>query len=148
MPITIIFLVSCIITARMLEKKKIHVASVAYSVLFVVLFAALFLTVEFEPVSYALTRFMGAESYLQTKQTLLYALSSAGYGTCIISALLLTFVLQVSLAVALAVKGLVRILSGKKEAYLSKKDKFETAQLIRGLFIQKRINLIYCRMLN
>lgn len=148
MLLTFLFLISCIITARLLEKKKMRVASIAYSVLFIILFAVLFLTVDLEPITRALTNVMGAEMYLQTKSALLYAIGSAGYGTCIISAMLLTFIIQLVLPIALAVTGLVRILFKKKEEHTSKKEKYKRARIQYGIFVQKQINLIYCRMLN
>lgn len=148
MAITVLFLISCVITARMLEKKKMHAASVAYTVLFVVLLAALFLTVDFEPINRALTNVMGAKTYLQTQNALLYALRSDGYGTCIISALLLTFIIQLALPVAFAVTGLVRILFKKQETKQSKKDKYRSSRLLNELYLKRYINLLYCRMLN
>lgn len=148
MLLTVIFLISCIITARLLEKKRMKVASIAYSVMFIVLLTALLLTVDFAPVSQAFTNIMGEETYLQTKEAFIYALHSPGYGTCIYIALFLTFILQAATALTLAVTGLVRVLSAGKAAYRHKKEKRESSYLPRELYLKKRINLMYCRMLN
>ena len=148
MTITLIFLISCIITARLFEKKHMRVASVAYSVLFVFLLVALLLTSDYEPISNAWSRIMGENVYLQAKDALLYAIHSAGYGTCIIFALLLTLILQLLLVLTLAVTGIVRILISKNKSYQSKKENYVSLYTLYKLFIQIDFNLIYCRMLN
>lgn len=148
MLLTVIFLISCIITARLLEKKRMKVASIAYSVLFVVLLTALFLTVDIAPISQACINIMGNESYLQTREALIYALRSPGYGTCIYIAVFLTFVLQAATALTLAVTEIVRVLSKEKEICRAGKESSEGYRAFREPDRRKPINLLYCRMLN
>lgn len=148
MLLTVLFLISCVITARIFDKKRMSAATIAYSVMFVVLLTALLLTVDFGPINQAFTNIMGEEAYLQTKEAFICALDSAGYGTCIYIALFLTFILQVATAMTLAVTGLVRVLSKRKEIYRSKREKRESSYFPRERYLKKRIHLMYCRMLN
>lgn len=148
MLISAIFLVSCIITARLLEKKKLHVASAAYSILFVIVLAVLFLTSDVEPIQQTLSGMMGTKAYLQTKEALLYALRSAGYGTCILVALFFTLFLQISLPLIYAVATIVRRFKKGREAVLSKRDQYRCPYPSRTVALPKQINLLYCRMLN
>lgn len=148
MLITAIFLISCIITARLLDKHKLRLASAAYSVLFVVLLTALLFTIDVELVGRSISNLVGTKTYLQTREALLYALHSAGYGTCITLALLVTLFLQLLIPFLFAVATVVALFKKGKEARISKKDKYRLPHALRELYVRRRINLLYCRMLN
>lgn len=134
--------------ARMLDKKKMRVASVVYSVAFVLLLTALLLTVDIEPIRHAFIKLIGVNAYLNINLAFNEALHSAGYGTCIGIALALTFILQLSLTVFCAVSTIVRFFKKWNEAQVSKRDKFRITHPIRNIYIRRPINLLYCRMLN
>lgn len=148
MLITVIFLVSCIITAQLLEKHKLRVASIAYSVFFVVLLAALLFTVDLELISRALSNMLGAKAYLQVKDALDYAIHSAGYGFCIFIALLLTISVQITLSLICAVATIVKYFVKRSLKLLTKKDNYSCPFTLRALYRQRYINRLYCRMLN
>lgn len=148
MLLTVIFLISCIITARILDKYKMHVASVGYSVMFIILFFALLFTVDIEPIRIAFSNVMGEAPYLEVKEALLYALRSPGFGTCIVIALLLTAFLQIAVSVIFAVTAIISLLKKGKKIYFIKKDEHSCSCLMRALYINRSINLLYCRMLN
>lgn len=148
MLITVIFLISCVISARLLEKKKMRVASIAYSVLFIVFFAALLLTSDVEAINRTLSAIMGAQTYQLTRNALFYAYHSAGYGTCILIALFFTLMLQLALPIICAVARIVKLFGRGKVALISKKDKYRRSCRPRALYLQRHINLLYCRMLN
>lgn len=148
MIVTILFLISCVITARLLDKKKMRVASIAYSVLFVVLLTALLLTSDLELISRALSKIMGTKAYLLTKDALLYAFHSAGYGFCIFIALSFTFFLQISLSLIYAVVTIVKLFKKGNVALLSKKENYRRLYTPQALYLNQDINRLYCRMLN
>lgn len=148
MALTLIFLISCIITARLLEKKKMRVASVAYSVTFILLLFILLFVTDIEPISRALANMLGANAYGEIKLALIEALRSASYGTCITIAILLTFFLQLAVTVFCAVSTIVRFFKKWSVTYRSKREKFRIIYPIRNIYIRKPINLLYCRMLN
>ena len=145
MLITIIFLISCISTARILEKKKMNVAAAAYSVLFVVIFSALLLTADSELIGNALSNIMGVKSYMLTRDALIYVLHSAGYGACIYAALFVTLIFQVAALLAITVVTLFR---KRTATIISKKDNYRCPHTPRALYLNNSINLLYCRMLN
>lgn len=148
MLLTVIFLISCIITARLLEKKNMRVATVAYSVMFIILLYVLLLVIDFAPTNQAFTKLLGEEVYLETKEALLYALNSQGYGTCICFALFLTLFLQLTTALTIAVTGILHLLTGKKEGFFQKREKQLSPRKPREVCLNNHINLLYCRMLN
>lgn len=146
--VTVIFLITCILTARVLEKNKMTVASIGYSVMFVMLFSALIFTSDLEPVSIALTNLMGEVPYLQLKEALLYALHSPGYGACIITAFLLTLLLQVAVSVIYTVTSFARFFKKARRAHHFGSKKVGSDCEYRELYVHRPINLLYCRMLN
>ena len=148
MVFTVLFLITCVMTARLLEKKKMYVASVMYSVMFVILLTALLFTSDIELVNRSLSNLIGIKTFLQTKEILLYAFESAGYGLCILIALLFTFILQFSLSVICTVVTIVRFLKKGREVILTKKEKYGYLYIPRAFYVHKPINLLYCRMLN
>lgn len=148
MLVTILFLISCVITARVLEKKNMRVASVTYSVLFVILLAALLFTVDLELISRALSNMMGAKAYLQVKDALDYVIHSAGYGFCIFIALLLTISVQITLSLICTVVTIVKYFVKRSLELLTKKDNYRCPFTLRALYRQRYINRLYCRMLN
>lgn len=125
-----------------------HIATVAYSVMFVLLFSAILLVSDFESVKITFSTLMGEAYFNAIRESILYALHSVGYGTCIISALLLIFVLQLSLALTLAVTGFIRAVIKRKVSCLIQKGKHTISCRIRELYLQRYIILLYCRMLS
>lgn len=148
MELAVIFIISCVISARILEKNKMRAASIAYSVMFVILLSALLFTVDFEPINHAFSRVIGMARYLEVREALLYAMQTPGYGTCIAAALLVTLLLQLLISAAYAVSVIANALKQEKGVYLSKKDKRKTISYTKKIYLRKQINLMYCRMLN
>lgn len=148
MLLTAIFLVTCVITARVLQEKKMRVASVIYSILSVVLIVAILFTSDFVPVRYAFENLMGEEYYLNIKDAILHALYTSGYGTCTLFAFFITLFLQVVISVIYVVTIVVKLIKVGKEVYLLKKDSNSHSYIYRVLSLKKDINILYCRMLN
>lgn len=145
---TILYLIFCIITARMLDKKQMRVATVLYSVMFVLLLPLILFSIDIEAVRQALSNVMGEHAYLEVSSLFHDVLNSSGYGICIAIALVTSFVLQLVVSLFWAVETLVNYIKERSVYYLSKKKRVEIPCLARNIYISKRIYILYCRMLN
>lgn len=148
MLLTVILLISCILTARLLEKKKMRVASVMYSAVFIVLLVAVLLAVEVETIGFAISNIIGEDAYLQAHEVLLNAINSEGYGTCIYIALLFTLFLQITTFFVHTVYEIVWFDRSESAAYFPKKYVAKHSFKPRVLYLTRRINLLNCLMLN
>lgn len=148
MIITAIFLITCIITARVLKVQKMRIASVIYSILSIILIDALLLTSDLTPVRFAFENLMGEEYYMLIKETLTYALYSSGYGSCILIAFFTTLFLQVVISFIYLLTNIVKSIKIIKEVYLPKEYNYKNSYTYQVLTLRKNINLLYCRMLN
>lgn len=148
MILTVIFLITCIITARVLEKKKMRAASIAYSVLFVIFLVALLFVTDLKPLQTALINTVGVKIYFSVRFSLLEAINATGYGMIIAGAILFTIALQLFATVVCVVDKLVEIFKKSSFQYKSRRDIFKRILFTHEVFLAKRINLLYCRMLN
>lgn len=145
---TALYLVVCIIIARQLDKKRMQVATILYSVMFVTLLPLILFSIDFEPVRLALTNAMGVQTYTNVHNLFYEIMHSSGYGICIAIALVVSAVLQILLSLFWAVESLVNFIKERAVYYLSRKKRIETPCLVRNLYISHRIYILYCRMLN
>ena len=147
--ITVLFLISCVFIARTFVKLNMRVASTAYSVTFIVVLFVLLFTIDIDIVRRATINFFGDETYFDVRQAFYEAMGSAYYGISMLGAVVLTTIVQSVLLILHALRRVVGYLLVKRQvsrkfikAYL------RFAQQVRSLYLPKRINLLYCRMLN
>lgn len=148
MILSVMFLISCIVTARVFEKRKMHVASVLYTTLFILLLAALAFVTDIEPIRNSLANALGEYAYTVIRSVLFSAIRSSTYGIAIAAAIVLTAVLQLVTTVACVVSTIIGFFKRSGISDLAKKLRDRLAYAMRTLFLMKRINLLYCRMLN
>ena len=150
MELTVLFMISCVLTARKFEKLKMQLASLAYSVTFIVICFVLLFTVDIDVVSRALLNFFDADLYFDVRAALLDAMAMTYYGVSIVGALIVTTAVQLAVTVIDAARVMVRYCFFAKESLARKFKKayFRFAQFGRIVYFPKRINLLYCRMLN
>lgn len=151
MQTSILFLVTCIISARLLERRRMRVAAVFYSVMFITVFSYLLLATELGILRVALTNLLGAQTYELMHNVALDAMNESYFGVTIAGILFLTIGVQVALAVLEAASAAVRCIRAfarRRRGYKFRKAYFKLASSVRKLVVHKRINLIYCRLLN
>ena len=150
MELTVLFMISCVLTARKFEKLKMQLASLAYSVTFIVILFVLLFTVDIDIISRAMLNVLDAELYYDVRTALRDAMGMSYYGISIAGALIFTTALQLAVTVIDALRVVVRccFFAKKSLARKFKKAYFRFAQFGRTLCLPKRINLLYCRMLN
>ena len=149
MALYLLFLLSCIITVIILDRKKMFVASVVYIAVFAMVGAGLLFAVDCEPIFNTLVRIFGAHGYFAIKYAFLDAASSPVYGAVMVGALALSFAMQLLAAVICPVQAIVRYILGSKPIFETcKRSMFKHVHQARSLFYCKDINLICCRMLN
>lgn len=148
MILSVVFLISCIITARVFDKRKMHVASVLYTTLFVLMSVALVFVTDIEPVRNFFADALGAHAYSVIRSVLLSAIHSSTYGTAIAIAIILTAVLQLVTTVVCVVSTIIGFFKKSGIQTLAKKMEDRLAYPIRALLLARQINLLYCRMLN
>lgn len=150
MELSVLFLISCVLIARKFEKQKMQVASLAYSVTFIVIFVILLFTVDIDIVTRAWTNIFGAKVYTDIHEALLEATGQAQYGISLIGAVTLAVAIQLAFMVLDAFRVVVNYCFSSKQAIARKFKKAYSrlAQTGRNLYLPKRINLLYCRMLN
>ena len=149
MIITIIFLLTCVITARIFERKNMRAAAVAYALLFAVVLLLLLFAVDIPIVERALTNAIGAAKYAEIASAIDDAMSSTLYGISMISVIGAVFAVQ-TLASIIEAARVVAVYCFKKEALIRKFKKVYSGALrySRELCLPRQINKIYCRMLN
>lgn len=148
MIITGIFLITCIVTARVLEEKKMRIASVIYSILSVILIDALLLTSDLAPVKYIFKTLMGEECYLYIKSAIFDTLYTTGYGSCILFAFFTTLFIQVVISFIYVITNIVKLSKIYEVSYIPEKNNYRCLHIYQTLCLKKNINLLYCRMLN
>ena len=149
MALTLIFLLSSIVTASILDKKKMRVASVAYIVMIVVMFVVLLLMLDVEPIRELMIKILGEWGYNATHEAFMDAISTPQYGVYTIAAIVLTFIVQGALLTLCPIHAIVHYFSQKKSVYQKfKKNYIKTVYEVYTLNISKPINLMYCRILN
>ena len=146
---TVLFLISCVVTARLLDKKNMRVASVSYAVMFAVLTVVLLFTVDAEPIRDLMVRLVGRNAYVNAHFAFREAINSSIYGIYIVSALTLTFILQLFVTVFYTAKTIVTYYF-KKNSFSENKKKVNPGRVgdTRRLYLSQKINKIFCRMLN
>lgn len=149
MALNLLFLLSSIVTARILDKKKMRVASVAYSVMFIVMLAVLLFTVDVDVIRSMMIQLCGKTCYFNVHFTFVDAIHTPLYGAFIIGALVLTFVVQLAATVFCVAKEIVYHFSKQNSRYQkAKKARPVFVHSVHDLFLSPNINLLYCRMLN
>ncbi len=149
MAITIIFLLSCVITARIFERKNMRTAAVAYALLFAVVLLLLLFAVDIPIIERALTNVIGAEKYAEMQSIVDDAMQSSIYGFSMISVIGAVFVVQVVASVVATAK-VVAVYCFNKRSLVRKFKKVYGGfvSFARELRLPRRINIFYCRMLN
>lgn len=149
MALNVLFLLSSIVTARIFEKKKMRVASVAYSVLFIVMLAVLLFTVDVDAIRSTMIWLCGKTSYFNAHFAFMDAIRMPLYGAFIMGALVLTLVVQLAAAVFCAAKEIVyHFFKQNTHFQKTKKARRTIVHPVHDLFLIPNINLLYCRMLN
>ena len=148
MAASVLFLISCIFTARFLEKRKMHVASVMYSAVFAGILIVLLLAVDIPIIQTAFSNMMGAREYAQAHEFVRDVVSTDEYGISTITVMVVVFVVQIITTLIQAAKAVVTLLIRKTTPAKFKKRKLSLASPVRTLYLPRQINLLYCRMLN
>lgn len=147
--VSILFLLSCVLTARSFTKYKMQLASIFYSVAFIVVLFVLLFTLDIDIVRRALINIFTEEWYFDVHNAFLDAMSTTYYGLTMLGAVCITTAVQLFILFVNAVREVV-IYCFSKEAVRRRfyKAYSKRVQLVRGLFICRPINLLYCRMLD
>ena len=149
MALSVIFLLTSIVTARLLEKKKMRVASVAYTVMFIIMALVLLFTADAESIRNIMLRVVGSRWYFDIRHTFLDAIRAPLYGVYMMSAILLTFAIQLSVTVIFTAKAVVYHLTKHRAfEYTIKKVHNRLLHEVCSLKMSRNVNLLYCRMLN
>ena len=149
MEITVIFLISCIITARYLDKKRMQAASVLYSVLFIITFVFSLFAIDYGIVKEGMINIFGEQFYGELRHSVLGILNTEFLG--INNTILFTAacILQTVIVIIGLTKRVVSyFIIERKPASEFYKAYFRFVLLVRNLYLPKRINLLYCRLLN
>ena len=146
---TVLFLFSCVLIARTFVRLDMRAASMAYSVTFIVILFVLLFTLDIDIVRAAMVNACGIDMYTDVREAFYEAMSTAYYGLSMLGAVVLTTVVQLVLLVLNALREVVCYLFVKRQiARKFTKAYVRFAQSVRTLYLPKRINLLYCRMLN
>lgn len=145
---SILFLISCVFTARFLEKRKMHVASVIYSAVFICLLAVLLLAVDIPIIQTSISNMMGAYKYAQVHDFVVEVINTDEYGLSTITVVAVVFAVQVIAILIQAAKVVVTFFIKDLSSPEFSKKTITLASPVRVLYLPKRINLLYCRMLN
>ena len=147
--LTVMFLLSCILIARTFVRLDMHAASMAYSITFIVILFVLLFTLDIDIVRTAMVNVFGIDTYTDVRDAFSEAMSKAYYGISMIGAVVLTTAVQLVLLVLHALREMVCYLFVRKQvSHRFTKAYVRFAQSVRTLYLPKRINLLYCRMLN
>ncbi len=143
------FLLSCVITARYFERKRMHTASVMYSVLFLITFTFALFSLDYSVVRVGLSNMFGEELYLELRHTVLGIINTSYFGISFTTLFSVVCILQSIFAIIGLTRCIVRYCFVKQKPL----RKFNKAYsrfvlLVRNLYLPRRINLLYCRMLN
>lgn len=149
MEFTVLFLISCVLIARKFEKQKMEMASLAYSITFVFIMIVLLFTVDIDIVRRGMINIFGDQMYMDVRGALMEALNMAYYGVTVVSLLTVTAIVQFIIAALDAARAVVRHCFPKKSVTVKFKKVYPIFnQIDHSLHLPKRINLIYCRILN
>ena len=145
----IIFLISSLFTAGLLDKKRMRTASVAYLVMCVFMVFVLLFLVDVDFIRGAMIQAFGKKTYFEVHFTLVDAIRAPQYGVFIAGAILLTLVLQIAVTVICTVRAIVYCCLKKNTLFQkSKNAKTGRVHILRSLYRTLKINLLLCRMLN
>ena len=147
--VSVLFLLSCVLTARTFAKYRMRIASMLYSIAFVVVLFVLLFMVDIEFVSKALINIFTEEWYFEVRNDFLEVTGTAYYGFTMLIVVCVTTAVQLFVLFVNAVREVV-IYCFSKESVRRRfyKAYSKCAQLVRGLLIYRPINLLYCRMLD
>ena len=147
---TALFLISCILISRKFEKEKMIVASAAYSVLFVVLLLCLLFVTDFAPVRDMLSCLLGRYVYESIHFGIIETFANEKYGWIMTAALSVAFAVQLYAAFIRPVQKVIEnCISGKYELFRRRKKACtEVLCIVQTLYLHRKINRLYCRMLN
>ena len=149
MGVSVLFLISCVLTARIFEKRKMRAAAITYSVLFISVLFVLAFAVDIPILARALNNALGTKMYRDLHSAIAEAINTKLYGFSMIGVICVMFIVQ-SIAAVVEMARAVAVICFKKKALVRKFKKayFKFARSVRNLYLPKRINLLYCRMLN
>ena len=148
MILTVIFLITCVITARIFDQRKMKAAAVAYSVVFIVVLSVLAFTVDYPLISRAMSNIFGINNYNEIHSAICETIQTPVYGFSMIGGIAALFFVQLTASVLEMARAVV---SCFKKEYLVRKFRkayVSFAQHAHRLILPRRINLLYCRMLN
>lgn len=149
MLVSVVFLISCIITARFLKRRKMKLASALYSILFSVTLVIIMLAVDSKMIGFAFSNILGGSLYSELHRAILRMFAENIYGFSVVTLIALSISVQLAIAIYCATKKAVRHFCASVDAERKfKKVYFRYAPSVRNLYLPKRINLLYCRMLN
>jgi len=145
---SVLFLLSCVMTARFLERQKMRIANVLYSVLFASTLCVLAFVFDFPWLKGLMSYLLGESAYNELHIIALRVVSQTVYGVSVMTMISVIFSVQLGIAIYTATKKIVHKLTHREPA----------RKLSRVYSIKKidapsfhpvlRINQLYCRMLN
>ena len=147
---TVLFLISCILISRKFEKEKMTVASAAYTVLFIVLLFCLLFVTDYAPIRDGLVLVLGEFGYESVHFGIIETFANEKYGFIMTVALSVAFAVQLYAAFIRPVqKAIENYISSSREVYCKRKKAWQdTVHMVQTLYLHRKINRLYCRMLN
>lgn len=146
---SVIFLLSCIITARFLKSRKMKLASALYALLFSVTLVIIMLAVDSKIIGFSFSNIFGESLYNELHRMILRMFAENIYGFSVVTLIAISISVQLAITIYCATKKAVRHFFASVSAERKfKKVYFRYARSVRNLYLPKRINLLYCRMLN
>ena len=145
---SVLFLLSCVMTSRFLEKRKMRIANVLYSVLFVFTLCVLVFAFDFPLLEQLMSNLFGEAAYDELHIIALRVVNQTVYGVSVITMISITTSVQLGFAIYTATKKLVFRLIKRVAA-----RKFSRVYSVEKIGVHRfypitRINRLYCRMLN
>lgn len=148
MLLTVIFLISCVVTARLLDKKNMQIASIAYAVMIAVILFALAFICDVPFIGDVMSEIFGRYNYFSIQYLLREAIDAPVYSVFIVSAIAFTFAVQIAVTIFCFVDTITHLFKDRAYYYKKRKDFFKLRPLVSIAKIIRKINLLYCRMLN
>ena len=142
----LIFLLTCVATTRYLEKRRMYIANVLYTVTFVVVLTTVLLSTDQLFLATAMQNMFG-KAYPFLHEVAREVMNSPVLGMNLFGVILLIFAVQSAATVVGAVN--VVKASFRKEVLARKFKKIYVARVshVIRLRMSRSINLLYCRML-
>lgn len=148
MALFLLFLFSSVVTARHFEKRKMSTASVLYSILFIITLLMSLFALDDSVINAGLINIIGEEMFGELRNTIQGIISTDFGGFSLLALFGVSCALQIAFVIFVATSTIVSYFVAKKPIRRFIKAYFRFVLLVRNLYLPKRINILYCRMLN